>query len=370
MSRSCYTCELFDQAEDLDGAGWWSVCDPSANPTMDPRFLNVVRASLPTGGRCWAAVVRDASGQPMAVTYFTLYLLDGALVLPRTLRRATEAIRRAFPRYLYFRVLICGHPIGVGGSSLQTTAEVDVAGLVDALDDAAECLAKSHRASLVVFKEFPADEAERLAGLEARGYTRNKSVTTWQLSSAHSSFEEYYSSRSKRTRANMRKYFSKLQEAGLEVLHRRGGETAAAMITDDVYQLYRNVVARAEFQFEVVTLEFFRELARQFPDECSFTFVSGASGVSGFCCGLGAGTHHMLLYCGIDYTRNEEAAIYFNTLYRGLAAALDRGVHTINVGQSADEFKRRLGCEGSQLFVFTRPTTLLFKLLHRMFSHG
>ena len=366
MSGS-YTCRLYDRESDVDQAEWGTVCDASVNPSMDLRFLDLLNNSMPRSSRTWAAVIRNQDGQAVAATYFSLYAVDGALFLPRFLVPPTNLIRRLWPRYLYFRIVICGHPIGIGQSSLQMRPEADPKELAIVLDATATELATKHRAGLILFKEFTANETEQLRELKQLGYLQEQSVVTYTLQSQSDSFDSYYQSRSKRTRANMRKYFAKLEVAGMTYEHRPGCEMANRF-TDDVYGLYQNVLQRASFRFEVVPIEFFQQLALRFPTESCFTLINDGNRIVGFCCGLGTQSHHMLLYCGIDYERNDEAAIYFNTLYRGLTPAFAAGVKTINLGQSADEFKRRLGCDGEPLHIFTKPTRWVLRILYRHFA--
>lgn len=361
------TCDLFTSSAEVDSAEWYSVCDISTNPFMDLRFLDVLNRSITSKTKTWGALIRDAAGQPVAATCFSLYRVDGALFLPNWLRPPTELIRRLFPRYLSIPLLICGHPVGVGQSHLQMRQHADSTAVVDVLDRTAKKLAQTDKAKLILFKEFTQSETDQLHGLTKRGYTRSQSVKTWTLTSEWDTFDNYYATRSKRTRANMRKYFGRLEAAGMTFEQRQGSDGVSELFTDEVYRLYESVLDRAALRFEQVPLSFFQELAREFPEESRFAFIRQNNRIVGFTCGLGTGKHHALLYCGIDYERNEEAAIYFNTLYRGLAAAIDTGVQTINVGQSADEFKRRLGCKSAPLSIFTKPITPLIGLGFRLF---
>lgn len=365
MSDS-YSCQLYESSADVDHEEWNLVTDTSINPSMDLRFLELLNSGLGEGCHAWAAIIRDENGQPVGTTYFSLYSVDGAIFLPKLLVPPTNLIRRLWSKYLYLKFVICGHPIGIGQSSLQLVSGANSEQVAETLNRTAAEIAKQHRAHFLLFKEFDSDEANKLSTLKSHGYKQSQSVVTYNMQSTFNSFDEYYESQSKRTRANMRKYFASLEVASMSVEHKRG-DAAAREFTNDVYQLYRNVADKAAFRFEIMPPEFFQQLAKLFPEEACFTYIRAGDVVHGFCCGLGNQSHHMLLYCGINYTRNSDASIYFNTLYRGLSPAFDAQVSSINVGQSADEFKKRLGCQPQPLFIFLKPVGALLRLLSKPF---
>lgn len=361
-----YSCQLYDRAADVDPDEWSRVTDISVNPSMDLRFLGLLNSGLGDSCRAWAAIIRNENGEPVGATYFSTYSVDGALFLPKFLVPPTNLIRRLWSRYLHLKFAICGHPIGIGKSSLQLVEGVDHEQVAIALEQTASQIAKDAGAHFILFKEYNCDEAANLGTLISKGYAKQQSVVTYTMQTSHTSFDEYYNSRSKRTRANMRKYLASLEAADMTVEYKRGA-AAAKEFTNDVYELYRNVLDQAAFRFEVMPPEFFHQLAELFKEEACFTYIRDANGIHGFCCGLGNQSHHMLLYCGINYARNDEASIYFNTLYRGLAPAFESRVSSINVGQSADEFKKRLGCEPTPLFIFLKPVGRLLRVVSRPF---
>ena len=63
------------------------------------------------------------------------------------------------------------------------------------------------------------------------------------------------------------------------------------------------------------------------------------------------------LYVGVDYTRNDEADLYFNAFYRPMAAAFARGAKTIKLGATSDAFKTRLGSTVSPSFFYARAVS-------------
>lgn len=265
-------------------------------------------------------------------------------------------------------MLLCGLPVSVSGSNLAVIPEADWDRISATLMELAEKLARESKAVLISFKEFAPELADKLQGLERAGYYRGNSVVTYLLEEDCDSFEEYYNSRSKRTRANMRKYFRNLEDAKIGWETRPGGGAGFSTVyTDEVHQLYEQVFERAEIKFEHVPPEFFRELAVQCPESSRFTIFSQDGKVVGFCAALASEHTYDMLYCGFDYEVSEQTSLYFNILYRGVEDGYNAGLREIHIGASADEFKRRLGCRGVALSVFVKGVGIIaggiFKLV-------
>jgi predicted N-acyltransferase len=354
-----YSYEMCATVREINEADWLAVCDLRANPFMDLRFLRAVEDAMGAETKFWYAIFYDEARRPVACTCYALYIVDGALFAPPLAQKMVRAVQRVIRPFFKFKVLLCGTPVGTGQGNIAHIPGADLEELAAKLDEIAAKLAKAERAGFIAFKEFDQPTVDSLAGLERRGYRVAKSVVKYSLPREFATFDEYYESRSKRTRANMRKFFQKFEDAGLRWEHVRGDGGLEQIYTDDVHELYLNVFRRAELKFELLPPAFFRELARQYPEEAWFTFIRKGDQIVGFCCALSSHASHDMLYCGIDYEQNPLGDVYFNLVYRALGQGIATGADLINVGQSADEFKRRLGCSSTQLYTFIRAAGAL-----------
>ncbi|MGQ0634445.1 MAG: GNAT family N-acetyltransferase [Planctomycetaceae bacterium] len=367
-----YAWRVQRSVAEINQAEWRQACGAPADPTLDVRFLLAVERAFAEDAEFWYATFFDDSGRPIGCACFSLYRVDGALFAPPVVQRLTQSVRRFWKRFCRFKILLCGLPVSTCGCQLAVSVEANLDRFAASLDELAQRLARESGSNLISFKEFPPALADRLKVLERHEYRRAHSVVAYQLEGEFESFANYYDSRSKRTRANIRRHFRKLEEAGLTWEHFRGGDSVAQMFTDDVHRLYLNVLNRAEMKFECNPAEFFREVARQFPEEASFTFIRQGTRIVGFCCGFASPGQHTLLFCGLEYALNSESDLYFNLIYRGLEQALAPGVRIVRIGASADEFKQHMGCRPTNLsiyvkavgavssFVFNRVFGLLF----------
>lgn len=364
MSNS-YKCELVQRVDDIDGSAWDAVGRSSGNPFLDLRFLRAVEKSFAEESSFWYAIFRSDSGRPIACTCFSRYLVDGALMAPPAFQRMVAGVRRVWPSFFKYRILLCGLPVSTCGNQLAIVEGIDLERLTNSLDEVANKLARESGCGLVSFKEFDRSMTSQLSGLERHQFLRAKSVVAYSLDGEFGSFENYQDSRSKRTRANIRRHFRKFEEAGLTFEHLRGRDGVDSLFDDDVHRLYLNVLDRAEVRFERIPVEFFRELARQLPDESCFTIARQGNRIVGFCCAVASNDAYNMLFCGLDYSLNAEADLYFNLIYRGLAQGLVPGVRVVHIGAAADEFKKHMGCRGELLSVYVKAVGAIRQILFR-----
>ncbi len=351
-----YSYVLFDSSQDVKQDEWYAVCDLSRNPFMDLRFISVLENSMASDSQYWCALIYDPQSRPVAAAVFSLYRVDGSLFAPKFIQVMAQATRRILPSFLMFKLLLCGVPVGTGGGQIAAVDDVDWNQLTSALDEIASRLAREQKSILISFKEFDQLFADQLSPLDQLGYHRANSIMAYELRDHFASFDDYYRTRSKRTRANMRKFFGKFDAAGMSYELKKGGQDIESVYTDDVHRLYEAVFDRAEFKFEHLPADFFRELARQFPIESCFTIIrhDDDEEIVGFCAGLASAEAHHLLYCGVNYEHNPQADLYFNLMYRGLENAFRGSPQSVHLGASADEFKKRLGGQPQQLFIYVK----------------
>jgi predicted N-acyltransferase len=267
--------------------------------------------------------------------------------------------RQRFPRFLEVKVLFCGCPVSTGQSHLRFAPGSDHRAVLRLLDRLMIRVARTEGTPFLVFKEFDKEELGRTDELTALGYVRADSLPMNYFPTRFRDFDHFLASVRSRYRTQIKRSQTKFKQSGLRVVHARSAEHLDRLYTDDVHQLYLAVLERAEVKLECLPAEFFRELARRFPEEIAFTFIYRGERVVAFVCGLFHGDEYLNLFCGLDYGLNEEADLYFNLMYHDLDFALRQRVRSLHVGQTADEFKSRVGC-------YTRPRYFYVKVRDRL----
>jgi hypothetical protein len=342
-----HTCSLLPSISERDAREWGPFVRPG-DAVMDPRFLAAVERSMGGETRFWNVVIRGPAGRPAAAAVLSLFPIDGLLFAQGPWSKWVQSIQRWFPGFLKVKVLFCGCPVSTGQSHLLFAPGSDHRIVLRLLDRLMTRVAHAQGTPFLVFKEFGAEEIGRCDDLAALGYLREDSLPMNYFPTRFRDFDHFLASVRSRYRNQIKHSQKKFRQSGLRVVHARGGQHLAALFTEDVYRLYLSVLGRAEVKLECLPAEFFRELARQLPEETAFTFVYQRERVVAFVCGLFHGDAYLNLFCGLDYRLNEEADLYFNLMFQDMDFALRSGVRSLHVGQTADEFKSRMGC-------YTRP---------------
>ena len=89
-----------------------------------------------------------------------------------------------------------------------------------------------------------------------------------------------------------------------------------------------------------------------------------------FAWSLRHGAIYRNLFVGIDYDQNEESDAYFNLMVEDVAHAMSQPVEEILVGQTADDFKSRLGCTSDPRYLFIKVTNGFIRWWFHQVSSG
>src|SRR5436190_5645263 len=124
------------------------------NKCKDYRYYEIVEETLECGFEHGYLVLEDASGNVRAVQPVFFVRQNLVEAVPGKIRSIVDGIRKVFPRFLTMRVLMVG--CGAGGGDLEAHNEKDELWVAKALQEILGIYARRNKASLVVFKDFPA----------------------------------------------------------------------------------------------------------------------------------------------------------------------------------------------------------------------
>jgi len=266
-------------------------------------------------------------------------------------RAVLDAVRKKFPRFLTMRVMMLGCAAGDGQlDDSLADREWIVAGLRASL----ETIARNHKASLVILKDFPAEYRPVMDKLSTAGYTRVPSMPLTKLRLDYTDFDHYLSSLGSATRKNMRRKHRKTLEAVPPI--EREITTDPTPYLQEMYPLYLQVHDRSPMKFETLTPEYFQALATRMPERTKFFFWRQKGKLIAFSFGL---VHDGTIYdecLGLDYSVALELHLYYYTIREILTWAIEQGLKSYCSTPLNYDPKLHLGCSLAPLDLYVRHT--------------
>ena len=315
--------------------------------SKDHRFYEITSQTLGPNFEHHYLVIEDRTGAVRGIQ--PVFFLQQNLVegIP-AIRRAVEKVRGRFPRFLTMRLLMVGNVAGEGHLSGNESDEQFVA---DALSEILPVFAQGAKASLIVFKDFPARYRETLASLARTGFTRIPSMPMTELTLNYRDFDDYVTTLGASTRKDLRRKFRKI--AGAEPIT-VDVVTDLTPYVDEVYPFYLQVHERSPMKFERLTREYLSELGRRMPDRVRFFIWRQQGKAIAFSVAL---VHDGTIYddyLGLDYRVALDLHLYFYTLRDILSWALSQGLKRYRSSPLNYQPKLHLGCELYPLDLYVR----------------
>jgi hypothetical protein len=345
---------VFNSVADIDLADWQRVCSTGgASIFLDPRFMSAVEASMKPSCRFWFLIVYDDGGEPVAcagLSEVTVDITDFADPRFAWIIKCMPGLSR----FRRLKLLFCSLPGAPGENNLVISATAANGQVLASIDHEMCRLAAETTADAIIYREFAPDRLEQLHPLLELGYSRIAVPPMHLLAPAFESFAQYC--------AALRKHYRKLINQSVRKM--AGGGIVPSVLTDadeilrlyspDVHDLYRQLVARSDLKLEIFPIEFFQQLTKQLGGQVELIALVQGSRILAFAwCLQDRSTYHMM-YGGYDYQANRQYDLYFNLFFACFDRAFRKQVATINVGQTATEFKARMGCYSEPRYVFAK----------------
>ncbi len=331
------------------------------NKSKDHRYYEIVEQTLECGFEHYYLLIKDEAGnvpviQP--VFFVRQNLVEG---VPGKIRLIVDWIRKIFPRFLTMRVLMVG--CGAGTGDLGVCDGNDERSVANALQATLQIFARQNKASLIVFKDFPANYRSALEALRSNGYARIPSMPMTRLILAYKNWDEYFRTLGKATRKDLRRKFRKAEQAlkiELEVV------SDVTPFIDEIHPLYLAVHERSPLKFETLSKDYFRDISQRMPERARFFLwrQNGKIVAFSFCL-----VYENAIYdecIGLDYRVALDLHLYFYTLRDIISWALRGGLKYYYSNPLNYEPKLHLDCELVPLDLYITHTN---PLLNPIFGH-
>lgn len=330
------------------------------NKCKDHRYYEIVQETLQCGFEHHYLLIEDHAGQVRAIQpvfFVRQNLVEG---VRGKVRSIVDTIRKMFPRFLTMRVLMVG--CGAGAGDLGASDKDDEPFLAKALQSSLQTYARQNKASLVVFKDFPANYRSALEVLHSSGYARIPSMPMTRLSLRYKDWDEYFGTLSKATRKDLRRKFRKSERAPniqMEVV------TDVTPFIDEIYPLYLAVHERSALKFETLTKEYFRAIGQQMPERARFFIWRQNDKIVAFSFCLVCDDAIYDECIGLDYEITLDLHLYFYTLRDIISWALRQRLKYYYSNPLNYEPKLHLDCELVPLDLYAMHTNPLVNPIFR-----
>lgn len=364
-----YSFRVYESIQRVPQEDWLSLRCSDNDLYMHPQFLRVVEEAFDPPTRFWSVLVHDEQGRPAGSASLSLFPLDAALLCPPRPRRVLEAIRCVWRGCLHFPLLFCGLPVSAGQNHVRFAAGADRAEVLRQLDAALSRLAAEVPCVAIVLKEFTDADRAEMDTLSALGYVRGPSLPMNRFAGGFASFDAFCTALRSHYRYKIHRSQRKFARAGFRIEHFCGA-AAVPYYTEEVHRLYLAVWERAPVKVELLPARFFELLAHRCDEAVRFNAVFQGSRIVAISWGLLLGDSYQNLFVGFDYDLNSEYDLYFNLMAHDLDHALQLGARDIQMGQTTDTFKSRLGCTSDARYVYAKGarwySALPLRVTHRL----
>lgn len=282
-----------------------------------------------------------------ATVCFTVdYSLDTSVSGP--LRRFSNAVRRLNPRIFSLKAFVCGMPMGQGHFGYAHHPEQ----VFRAIARRIEQLARKERAAIVAFKDFGHQYTPLLDTLQKTGYRKFDSLPNTELNVWFRDFEEYINTLSAPNRYDLRRKFRKVDghiPFRVEIVDHLSDADLHA-----VYRLYLQVVDKHEMGFEILPMQFFRNVPKHMPHHTKYFLWRVGDKLVAFLFCLASERELIDYYVGLDYEVAHKYHLYFVKFRDVLNWCIKHGVKRYEMGITGYEPKRRLGFDFVPLYLYAK----------------
>lgn len=317
----------------------------------DRRYYELIERTLANDFEFRYLALEDTAGAVRAVQpliFVRQNLIEG---VRGAFRAIVDLVRKIFPRFLTMRVLMVGCAAGAGELCASTTE--DERWIAEALGATLRDFARTNKASLIVFKDFPASYRESLRALSGYSYTRVPSMPMTRLALAFQNFDDYLAKLGYVSRKSLRRKFRKTEGAAkieMEVVSDPGP------IIDEIFPLYLQVHERSPMKFENLTNEFFLGIAKTMPEAARFFVWRIDNRIVAFSFTLLCGDTLYDEVIGLDYDVALDLHLYFYTMRDVIRWALEQKLRYYVSGPLNYDPKLHLGHELAPLDLYVRHT--------------
>ncbi|MBF0154029.1 MAG: N-acetyltransferase [Magnetococcales bacterium] len=332
----------------------------------------------PLEGRWWYTTLERSHLDDQFTFFYGLVTLDNrmvaiaptflmdlpiGLVVPPNLLPLFNLLGKIFPSLLYQRTLFVGSPCADEGQ-VGMLPGVDRLAVLRALQEALRQQVRIHRASMLVWKDFPASfDADFARLLPGSGLFPVVSFPGTLVDLPGESKAAYLASLTGMRRHNLQKKLRRsAEQVAIDIQVEQFPDTGTL---DAVFALFSQTYDKAKTRFERLGRPFFAQIATQPQAHFIILREHGSGEMVAFMLCFAFDALVINKFIGIDYRRPKGWYLYFRLWEAVVDWAVARGAKAIQSGQTGYAAKIRLG---HRLVALTNYAQHRNPLMHRIYA--
>ncbi len=187
-----------------------------------------------------------------------------------------------------------------------------------------------------------------------------------KIHSSWKSFEDYLQALSSKYRVRAKKIIS----VSAILTHQNLSHQNILEQTETIFNLYKNVADRVDFNLAKLTPTYFAEQKKLTPDTYQFVAYYLDGKMVGFISLFLLPNKTEVHYVGIDYTINKDYSIYQRMLYDVVKFATEKGLPELHFGRTAPEVKSTIGAIQAPMYGYVKHRNVIFNYFMQLFTEG
>ena len=296
-----------------------------------------------------------------APCFLLRYSLDTSISGP--IRRVLNFIKKRFPAFLSVKALACGIPMGEGHIGMGGNSKDIVDAIVKKMDE----IARHEKAQLIAFKDFPHSYSSAFSLLTDSGFFKIDSLPYAEMEITFRDFDGYLNKLSGASRYDLRRKFKKVDSSvkiDMEIVDHPDDDTFA-----DMYELYTQILDKHEMGFEVAPKGFFKNMAKNMPEETKFFLWRIDGKLVAFLFALTSGDIFIDYYLGLDYEFAHKYHLFFIKFRDVMKWCIENKIKRYEIGFSGYEPKRRLGFDFTPLNIYAKHRSRFINHIFKIVAH-
>ena len=329
--------KIFNSVHELPKEQWNGLLIGNSS-TFSYDFLEIVETSQLNDFEYKYILFYDDDNSPVALTVFYTITTDIAIFSSGKLKSLLHSVRQVFPNFLKLRMLECGTPITLNSPPIVSNKKVPAFDIIKTLDKLLMKAAKENNNIIIVIRDFEPKTKPMQSNLSELGYCFVDGLPNTYIDIIWKNPKDYVSSMKSYYRSKLLRHLRKVEEQKLRYELVEDFADMAEVLCAQWLVVHNSA---DEFQREVLTPEFYRDLSVKMGDCSKVLLFYKQELLVGHALLLIDGDLLRWLYFGRKESTNDSLYIYAG--HKVIETAINLGVKQLELGLTTYSIKQDLG---------------------------